>query len=213
MFIRVEGINTNPSAERQRIPSKQAVCHVEHSLSLGMLGMNLQSHGKLRQRKVETLKAKGRREIGGERTPRVGEKHVMATTRGMNPPFKGRLPRSRLETSREVSPDAHRGIHPMSWGPGPISHIAGTLVFECEEGKPPRKERATSPVVVRPLHLRHDQRSRRRTATQGVCYRPAVVRPLVFAATSGPTSGMGAQAHMSCTWRARFCVQRRRTDV
>jgi hypothetical protein len=31
------------------------------------------------------------------------------------PLFKDRLPRSRLEMSREVSPDAHRGIHPM-WG-------------------------------------------------------------------------------------------------
>jgi hypothetical protein len=35
--------------------------------------------------------------------------------------------------------------------------------------------------------------SRRRTAAQGACYHPAVVRPLVFAATSGPTSGMGAR--------------------
>jgi hypothetical protein len=64
-----------------------------------------------------------------------------------------------------------------------------------------------------PLHLRYDQRSRRRTAAQGLCYRPAVVRPLVFTATSGPTSSMGAQAHMSCTWRAGFYVQRKRTDA
>jgi hypothetical protein len=51
------------------IPSKQAVYHVKHSLSLGTLGMNLQGHGKLQQRKAETLKAKGRRELGDERTP------------------------------------------------------------------------------------------------------------------------------------------------
>jgi hypothetical protein len=61
------------------------------------------------------------------------------------PLFKGRLPRSRLETSREVSPDAHRGIHPMKRGPGSTSHTTGALVFECEEGEPPHKERATAP--------------------------------------------------------------------
>jgi hypothetical protein len=61
------------------------------------------------------------------------------------PLFKGRLPRSYLKTSREVSPDAHRGIHPMTRGPGPTSHTAGALVFECEEGEPPQKERATAP--------------------------------------------------------------------
>jgi hypothetical protein len=77
------------------------------------------------------------------------------------PLFKGSLPRSRLDTSREVSPDAHRGIHLMTRGPGATSHTAGTLVFECEEGEPPHKKRATAPAVVRPLHLRHDQRSRR----------------------------------------------------
>jgi hypothetical protein len=56
------------------------------------------------------------------------------------PLFKGRLPRSRLEASREVSPDADRGIHPMTWGPGPTSHTAGALVFECEKGELPHKE-------------------------------------------------------------------------
>jgi transposase InsO family protein len=55
------------------------------------------------------------------------------------------------------------------------------------------------------------QRSRGRNAAQEACNRPTVVRPLGFAATSGPTSGMRAQAHMSCTWRAGFCVQRSRT--
>jgi hypothetical protein len=47
--------------------------------------MKSQGHGKLRQRKAETLKAKGRRELKGERAPRVGEKQDMAATRGMNP--------------------------------------------------------------------------------------------------------------------------------
>jgi hypothetical protein len=55
------------------------------------------------------------------------------------------LPCSRLEAPREASPDAHWGIHPMTRGPGPTSHTAGALVFECEEGEPPHKEHATAP--------------------------------------------------------------------
>jgi hypothetical protein len=61
------------------------------------------------------------------------------------PLFKGRLPCSRLEAPREASPDAHRGIHPMTRGPGPTSHTASALTFECEEGEPPHKERPTAP--------------------------------------------------------------------
>jgi hypothetical protein len=33
----------------------------------------------------------------------------------------------------------------MTRGPGPISHIVGTLVFECEEGKLSHKEHANAP--------------------------------------------------------------------
>jgi hypothetical protein len=62
-----------------------------------------------------------------------------------------------------------------------------------------------------PLHLHRNQQSRRRTTAQATCNRPAVVRPLGFAATGGPTSGMGAQTHMSYTRRASFWVQRSRT--
>jgi hypothetical protein len=38
----------------------------KHPLSLSTLGMDLQGHGKLRRRKAEILKAKGRRELRGE---------------------------------------------------------------------------------------------------------------------------------------------------
>jgi hypothetical protein len=105
----VDGAGANPSAERRRIPSKQAVYHVEHSLSLGMLGMNLQGHGKLRQRKAETLEAKGRRELEGERTPRVGEKQGMAATRGMNPSLKADSPAA-TSKRREKSPPMHTKV-------------------------------------------------------------------------------------------------------
>jgi hypothetical protein len=42
-----------------------------------------------------------------------------------------------------------------------------------------------------PLHLRRNQRSRRRTATQEAYNRPVVVCPLSFAATGGSTWGPG----------------------
>jgi hypothetical protein len=74
----------------------------------------------------------------------VGEKQGMTATRGMNPSLKADSP-APASKCREVSPDAHRGIHPMTWEPGPTSHTAGALVFECEEGEPLHKERATAP--------------------------------------------------------------------
>jgi hypothetical protein len=40
---------------------------------------------------------------------------------------------------------------------------------------------------------------------------PVVVCLFIFAENNGPTSGMGAQAHISCTWRAGSWVRRRRT--
>jgi hypothetical protein len=107
--------------------------------------MNLQGHGELQRRKAETLKAKGRRGLGGERAQRVGEKRRHGCYSRDEPHFKGRLPRSHPETPWEVSPDAHRCTQPMTRGPGPTSHTTGALVSECGEGEPPRKERATDP--------------------------------------------------------------------
>jgi hypothetical protein len=108
-FTGVDGAGANPSAERRCIPSKQAIYHVEHSLSLGTLGMNLQGHGKLQQRKAETLKAKGHRELGGKRTSRGGEKQGMAATRGMNPSLKADSPAPALKR-HEKSPLMHTGV-------------------------------------------------------------------------------------------------------
>jgi hypothetical protein len=71
---------------------------------MGALGMELQGHGKLWRHKAETLKAKGRRELEGERAPRVEEKQDMTATRGRTPFCKGRFPRSRPEASRAGPP-------------------------------------------------------------------------------------------------------------
>jgi hypothetical protein len=97
----------DPSTERRRAPSRQVVRQVKHPLGLKALGINLQGHGKLRRRKSETLKAKGRRELGGERAPRVGEKRMHGCYSKDEPLFKGRLPCSRPETPWEVSPPVY----------------------------------------------------------------------------------------------------------
>jgi hypothetical protein len=86
-----------------------------------------------------------------------------------------------------------------------------------------------------PLHFRRSRRSGRRTAEQGACNRPTVMRPFVFAETSdrkgepprrkhttatrlcAPSASLqpavqhGAQAHMSCNRRAGYWVQENRT--
>jgi hypothetical protein len=151
----VDDVGTNPSAERRHIPSKQEEYHFEHSLSLGTLGMKSQGHGKLWRHKAETLKAKGHRELEGERAPRVGEKQDMAATRGMNPFLKADSPLALRSVTGKVSPDAHQGSHPMTRGPG----------LTC--------------------HTNWPEAQRRQTTTQGACNIPAVVRPFIFAATNG----------------------------
>jgi hypothetical protein len=82
-------------------PSKQATHHVEHPLSLDMLGMNLQGHGELRRCKAETLKAKGHSEW--ERS------EGMAATRGMNPVLKADSP-ARAPKCHKKSPSMHIGV-------------------------------------------------------------------------------------------------------
>jgi hypothetical protein len=42
---------------------------------------------------------------------------------------------------------------------------------------------------------------------------PVVVCLFISAENNGPASGMGAQAHMSCTWRAGSWMRRRQTVV
>jgi hypothetical protein len=88
------------STERRRAPSKQAAHHVEHPLSLDMLGMNVQGHDELRRRKAETLEAKGH----SERERSEG----MAATRGRNPFLKADSP-ARAPKRHEKSPPVHTG--------------------------------------------------------------------------------------------------------
>jgi hypothetical protein len=185
----VDDTGANPSAEHRRIPSKQAAYHFEHSLSLDVLGMKSQGHGKLWQREAETLKAKGRRELKGERAPRVGEKQVMSATRGVNPFLKADFPARAPKRHGQGLPRCAPGF--PSYDTGARPHMSYKLTRSAKKANL-RTRSVQPPRGYTPFHLRLNQRARRQTTAQGACNHPTVVRPLGFAATSGPTSGMRA---------------------
>jgi hypothetical protein len=115
----VDNAGANPSDKYQRIPFEQAVYHFKHSLSLGVLRMESQGHGKLQQREAETLKANGRRELGGERVPQVGKKQDMAATRGVNPFLKADFPTRAPKRRRQGLPQCAPGFPSYDTGTRP----------------------------------------------------------------------------------------------
>jgi hypothetical protein len=136
--------------------------------------MKSQGHGKLRQCKAETLKAKRHRELEDERAPRVGEKQDMAGTRGVNPFLKADFP---TRTSKRHGQGLPRCTPRFpSYDTGARPHMS------CKLARIAKKENRHTRSVQPPcdytrFHLRRNQRSRRRTAAQEACNRPAVVRP------------------------------------
>jgi hypothetical protein len=154
-LIGVDDIGTNPSAGHRRIPSKQTVYHFEHTLSLGALGMKSQGHGKLRQHKAETLKTKGRRELEGERAPRVGEKQDMAATRGVNPFLKADFPARAPKRHGQGLPRCAPELPSYDMGARP--HMSYKLAQSAKKAN--RRTRSMPPPRgSTPLHLRRNQR-------------------------------------------------------
>jgi hypothetical protein len=67
---------------------------------------------------------------------------------------------------------------------GARPHMSYKLARSAKKAN--RRTRSVQPPCgYMPLHLRRNQRSRRRTAAQGACNRPTVIHPFIFAATSG----------------------------
>jgi hypothetical protein len=101
---------------------------------------------------------------------------------GDQPLFKGKSPRSRPEASRQSFPRRAPGSPPYDTGARP--HMSYRLTRSTK-----KVNHCTGSVQLprnyAPFHLRSNQRSRRRTAVQGACNRPAVKRSLIFAETSG----------------------------
>jgi hypothetical protein len=139
--------------------------------------MKSQGHGKLRQRKAETLKAKGRRELEDERAPRVGEKQDMAATRRVNPFLKADFPARAPKRHGQGLPRCAPGFPSYDMGARP--HMSYKLARSAKKANR-RTGSVQPPCGYSPFHLHHNQRSRRRTAAQGACNRPTVVCPLGF---------------------------------
>jgi hypothetical protein len=141
--------------------------------------MKLQGHGKLWRHKAETLKAKGHRELRGERTPQVGKKQDMAATRRVDPFLKADFPARAPKHHEQGLPQCAPGFPSYDMGARP--HMSYKLARSTKKAN--RRTRSVQlPCGYTPFHLRRNQRSRRQTAAQGVCNRPAVVRPLGFSA-------------------------------
>jgi hypothetical protein len=185
---------------------------------MGMLEMNLQGHGKIWRHKAETLKAKGRRELEGEKAPRVGDKQGMAATRGMNPFLKADSPARAPKRHGQSLPRCAPGF--PSYDTGARPHMS----YSWPAGPKARRRRIAArgacyrPVVGAPLHLRRDQRPNlqrgglgphvthlacRFLSTKKANRRvksaplPTVVRLFASAKTNSPVHGTRAQAHES----------------
>jgi hypothetical protein len=147
------------------------------------------------------------------------------------PLFKGKLPRSHLETSREVSPDAHRGIHPMTRGLVP--QVIQLARWSSSAKKANRHTRSVLPSRgSAPPRLHRNQRSnlwhrgpdphvmhlaRRFLCAEKASRRaksvplPMVVRLFASAKTNSPVPGTRAWGHESSSLGAGSWVQRSRT--
>jgi hypothetical protein len=142
-----------------------------------VLGMKSQGHGNLRQCKAGTLKAKGCRKLEGGRAPRVGEKQDMVATQRVNPFLKVDFPARAPKRHGQGLPRCAPGFPSYDMGARPrMSYKLARSAKKVNR----RTWSVRPPCGYTPFHLHRNQRSRRRTAAQGACNRPAVVRPLGF---------------------------------
>jgi hypothetical protein len=138
------------------------------------------------------LEGKGPRELEDERAPRVGEKQDMVATQGMNPFLKADFPTRAPKRHGQSLPRCAPGFPPYDTGARP--HMSYRLARSAKKAN--RRARSVQPPCgCAPLHLRRNQRSRRRTTAQEACNHPVVAYPLSFAATSGPTWGPRPTCH------------------
>jgi hypothetical protein len=141
------------------------------------------------------------------------EKRGMATARGMNSFLKADFLARAPKRHEQSLPRRAPGFPFYDMGARP--HMSYKLARSVKKANR-RIGSVQPPCGSTSFHLRRSQRSRRRTATQGACNRPAVIRPSIFTTTAqgacnrlaiarplsfatadGATSSMGARAHMS----------------
>jgi hypothetical protein len=124
----------------------------------------------------------------------------MAATRGVNPLLKADFPARAPKRHGQGLPRCAPGF--PSYDTGARPHMSYKLARSAKKAN--RRTRSMPPPRgSMPLHLRRNQRSRRRTAAQGACNRPAVICPFISAATSGQE---GEPPHKECATAPRLCA-------
>jgi hypothetical protein len=124
----------------------------------------------------------------------------MAATRGVNPFLKADFPAR--------APKCHgQGLLRCALGfPSYDTGVRPHMLYKLARSAKKANRRTRSMPLPRgstPLHLRCNQRSRRRTAAQGACNRRAVIRPFISATTSGQE---GEPAHKERATAPRLCA-------
>jgi hypothetical protein len=106
----------------------------------------------------------------------------MATARGMNSFLKADFPARAPKRHGQGLPRCAPGFPFYDMGARP--HTSYRLDRSVKKANC-RTGSVQPPCGYTPFHLRRNQRSRRRTAAQGACIHPAVIRPSIFTTTSG----------------------------
>jgi hypothetical protein len=124
----------------------------------------------------------------------------MAATQGVNPFLKADFSARAPKRHGQGLPQCALGFPSYDMGARP--HMPYKLVRSAKKAN--RRTRSMPPPHgSTPLHLRRNQRSRRRTTAQGACNRPAVIRPFISAATSGQR---GEPPHKERATATRLCA-------
>jgi hypothetical protein len=106
----------------------------------------------------------------------------MATAREIDPFLKADFPTRAPKRHGQSLPRRAPGFPPYDTGARP--HMSFRLTRSTKKANHCTRS-VQLPRGYAPLHFWSNQRSGRRTAAQGACNRPAVMRPFVFAETSG----------------------------
>jgi hypothetical protein len=116
----------------------------------------------------------------------------MATAREIDPFLKADFLTRVLKRHGQSLPRRAPRFPPYDTGDRP--HMSCRLTRGTKKANH-RTRSMQPPRGYTPLHLHRNQRSKRRTATQEAYNRPAIVRPLSFATTGGPTWGPRPTCH------------------
>jgi hypothetical protein len=124
----------------------------------------------------------------------------MATARGIDPFLKADFPSRASERHGQSLPRCAPRIPPYDTGARP--HASYRLTQSTKKAN--HHTRSGQPSCgYASLHFRSNQRSGRRTAAQGACNRPTVMRPFISAETNGRE---GEPPCGKCTTAPRLCA-------